>query len=143
MAGRGRIGSGYLGAMPTPLIAAGATLVCSMGSAPGTLLVPPGTQVLIGGAAAAAVTDTATMANVPSFGMCRSLGNPEVASATSSAQGVLTPQPCVPTVLARWLPGAATVFVGGNPAVDQTCTCACTYGGMVSVSRPGQETVLG
>ncbi|BCJ31912.1 DUF4280 domain-containing protein [Actinocatenispora sera] len=129
--------------MPAPLIVSGATLACSMGSAPGALTIPPDEQVTIAGAAAATVANTAAVTNVPSFGLCRSLGNPEVSSATSAAQGVLTPQPCLPKIVGPWLPGTAAVLIGRIPAVSQTCTCACAYGGMVSVSRPGQEGVLG
>jgi Domain of unknown function (DUF4280) len=51
----------------------------------------------------ATAADTIPGTNIPTFGMCMSLGNPAVAMATSAANGVLTPQPCVP---AAGSPGA-------------------------------------
>lgn len=129
--------------MPQPLLVSGSMLLCAMGSAPAALTVLPTAQVLAEGAAAAVTTDLVSVQNIPSFGMCSSLSNPQVASATSAASGVLTPQSCVPNVPAPWRPGVPLVLVGGKPALNQTCTCQCAYGGAITVQVPTQRTVLG
>ncbi len=77
-----------------------------------------------------------TPVNVPTFGMCTSLANPEVASATAAALGVLTPMPCVPA-LTPWTPGAPTVLIGGKPALVAGSQCQCVFGGVVEITFPG------
>lgn len=117
----------------------GAMLKCSFGAAPGTLAVLPANRVLTG-TPAATIMDHVPLVNVPSFGTCSSLGNPTVAAATSAASGVLTPQPCVPVTGTPWAPGAATVTVGGLPALDAASKLACSWAGVVEVVTPGQTT---
>ena len=68
------------------------------------------------------------------------MANPQVASATAAAQGVLTPQPCLPMTTAPWSPGAPTTLVGGNPALTDSSMCLCTWGGQISIVSPGQQT---
>jgi hypothetical protein len=116
------------------LVCTGAALQCSMGTTPATFSAS-GTQVTAG-AAAGVVTDVSS-SNVPPFGMCQSLANPQVASATSAAQGVLTPQPCQP-VLSPWTPGSSRVTIGQVAALDDSSQCQCSWGGSISVSSAGQ-----
>lgn len=120
--------------MPMPAVVAGALLQCSFGMAPTSLEVLPDTQVLVEGRPAANIT-CSTIVNVPTFGMCISLANPEVAAATAAALGVLTPMPCVP-VLTPWVP-VSTTLIGGQPAVVAGSTCMCAYGGVIQVLDPG------
>ena len=119
------------------LVCTGAALQCSFGTTPATFAAS-GSQVSAG-APVGVVTDMAP-ANVPPFGMCMSLSNPEVASATAAASGTLTPQPCQP-VLSPWSPGSAQVTVGGVSALDDSSQCNCTWGGVVTVSDAGQASV--
>ena len=56
--------------------------------------------------------DDIPMTNIMPFGMCQSLGESEVAAATTAALGVLTPMPCIPNTPAPWVPGAPTVMLG-------------------------------
>ena len=43
------------------------------------------------------------------------------------------------TVLLRLvLQGASTVLLGYMPALDNTCTCQCMWGGTISIAFPGQ-----
>ena len=119
--------------MPS-LVCTGATLQCSFGTTPATFAAS-GAQTSAS-SPAGVVTDVAA-ANVPPFGMCMSLSNPQVATATAAADNVLTPQPCQP-VLAPWSPGSAQVTIGEVGALDDSSQCNCTWGGVVTVSAAGQ-----
>ena len=72
--------------------------------------------------------------------MCQSLANPATAAATSAALGVLTPTPCVPVIPAPWVPGAPTVFLANQPALDDTSTLMCQWAGVIQVKFAGQVT---
>jgi hypothetical protein len=120
----------------------GAVLKCAFGVAPSTLNVTPkGALVTAGGRPAATINDRLPMGNIPPFGMCTTPTNPQVAAATAAAQGVLTPQPCLPVIPAPWVPGSPTVLVNGAPALTNVSTCLCAWGGVISVISPGQVTV--
>lgn len=118
-------------------VAMGACLRCSFGLAPSSLLVAPANKVMAT-TPAAAILDNKPIANVLPFGMCTSLANPTVATATTAALGVLTPMPCVPVTVAPWAPGSAKVRVGVAPALDATSTLMCNWGGVIQISSPGQ-----
>ncbi|MCC5947743.1 MAG: DUF4280 domain-containing protein [Nitriliruptoraceae bacterium] len=122
-------------------VVAGAQMMCSFGVAPSVLVVPPSGQVMAGGTPAATIMDNKPMANIPPFGMCTSLANPQVASATAAALGVLTPMPCVPAIPAPWVPGSPTVLLGGMPVLNDTCQLMCAFGGVIQINLPGQFTV--
>ena len=115
----------------------GAILTCPFGVAPSTFVVTPENRVLSGNQPAANIMDFVPMKNIMPFGMCTTPSNPTVASATAAASGVLTPMPCIP-VTTPWKPGAPTVLLGGIPALDNTCTSQCAWGGVITVSVPGQ-----
>ena len=86
-------------------VVAGATMMCSFGVAPSVLSVLPQNRTMTGGPPAANILDNKPMVNIPPFGMCMSLANPTVASATTAAMGVLTPMPCIPVTAAPpWPP---------------------------------------
>ena len=79
--------------------------------------------------------------DIAPFGMCQSLSNPQVASATSAAQGVLTPMPCVPMTQSPWAPGSPTMMVGNQPALrNNNCKCNCMWGGVITISNPGTRS---
>lgn len=120
----------------------GAVLMCSFGMAPSNLGVLPINRVMSGNQPAANIMDHKPMVNIKPFGMCMSLANPQVASATSLASGVLTPQPCIPMTQSPWVPGAPTVLLGNQPALDDTSKCMCLWAGVVSVAVPGQFTEM-
>jgi hypothetical protein len=122
------------------LVTSGAALSCSMGLAPSTLTVTP-EKMVTAGAPAATIQDMKPMINIPPFGMCNTESNPTVAAATASASGVHTPAPCVPSVVGPWSPGAATVLIKNVPALDNTSTCQCMWGGVISINSAGQFTV--
>lgn len=117
-----------------------ASLWCSFGTAASTYNVLPTAQVTIEGQNAGSINDYISNTNIPPFGMCSSLSNPAVASATSAASGVLTPQACVPALAAAWVPGSPTVMIGDKVALSNASTCACSYGGVITVMKPGPDS---
>ncbi|MEC7241882.1 MAG: DUF4280 domain-containing protein [Myxococcota bacterium] len=125
------------------LVTTGALLQCSMGAAPAPLTVIPGHMVMIDNKPAATTMDFKPMANIPSFGVCRSIANPQVAAATSAAAGVLTPMPCVPATSSPWVPGAPTVTAGNMPVLTSNSQCMCMWAGVITIKQPGtlQKTV--
>jgi len=123
------------------LVTGGAMLMCTMGAAPATMNVLPTAMVNAGPQAAATMMDKVPMLNIPPFGVCMSLANPQVAAATAAALGVLTPMPCLPNVPGPWVPGSPTVQVGGKPALNDASMAMCAFGGSISISLPGQFTV--
>jgi hypothetical protein len=123
------------------LVCNSAVLSCSMGSVPAPLTVLPELPVLAGGQPAAVIGDIAPEANIPSFAMCNSLANPAVAAATAAADGVLTPQPCVPVPTGPWFPGSTRLRIGGQPALIGGSACMCAWAGEISMSFCGQVRV--
>lgn len=123
------------------IVASGAMMTCSFGVAPSTLTVLPTNKVMADGVPAATIMDHKPTVNIAPFGMCSSLANPQVASATSAAQGVLTPMPCVPNTTTPWAPGSPTVMIGNQPALSATSTCNCLWAGVITISNPGARTV--
>lgn len=117
----------------------GATMQCSFGMAPSTLIPTPKT-VLTSYMMAANILDHVPIMNIPPFGMCQSLANPMVAAATAAAMGALTPMPCIPATPAPWVPGAPTVMLCNAPALDNTSKLMCIWGGVIQFSNPGQTT---
>jgi hypothetical protein len=108
--------------------------------APSTFVVLPLNRMLTSAQPAANILDHVPMVNVMPFGMCTSLANPTVASATSAAMGVLAPMPCVPSTPAPWVVGAPTVLLAGAPALDNVSTLMCLWGGVITVLSPGEMT---
>jgi len=119
----------------------GATLECSFGLAPATLVVLPVNRVNTGDQPDATIMDNEPMVNIMPFGMCVSPANPAVAAATAAALGVLTPMPCIPVTLAPWVPGAPTVLLADTPTLDNQCMLSCIWGGIIQVVNPGELTV--
>ena len=119
----------------------GATMMCSFGMAPSSLVVLPTNRVLTSEVPDANIMDHIPMTNIMPFGMCMSPANPEVASATAAAMGVLTPMPCIPATLSPWVPGAPNVLLGNAPALDNISTLMCNWGGVISFVTPGEVTV--
>ncbi len=124
-----------------PFVTAGTMMMCTMGAAPASLILAA--PIVSATTPVATIADTIPYTNIPTFGMCMSLGNPEVASATAAALGVLTPQPCVPATGAPWTPGSVSAQIGGLPCVLMTLTCQCMWGGMISVITPEQQLGMG
>lgn len=117
-------------------VASTAQCRCVFGAAPAVLAAQNAT-VLACGLPAATVADF----TLPPFGMCSCPNNPAVAAATA-VTGVLTPKPCTPVLVGPWKPGSATVLIAGKPALQNTSTLQCAYGGMITVAAPAANTVM-
>ncbi|MCT4604675.1 MAG: DUF4280 domain-containing protein [Marinisporobacter sp.] len=123
------------------LVANGAMLKCSFGNVPSSMMVLPESRVL-STSPAATIMDYKPLVNILPFGMCMSLANPTVASATAAALGVLTPMPCIPNTTAPWLPGCQNVIIGGKPALNHSSKLMCMWGGIIQVAQPGQMKTM-
>ncbi|NOQ35099.1 MAG: DUF4280 domain-containing protein [Methylococcaceae bacterium] len=122
------------------LVTAGAALQCSFGAAPSALVVLPTNKVTVM-TPAANIMDNKPIVNVPTFGVCTSLANPTVASATTAALGVLTPMPCIPNTVAPWVVGKPTILLGNMPALSDDSKLMCCWAGVISITFAGQATV--
>src|ERR1700754_2456724 len=111
----------------------GATLQCTFGAAPSSLVVLPVNRVLTN-TPAATIMDNAPLVNIMPFGMCSSIANPTVAAATAAALGALTPAP--------WVVGAPTVLIGNMPALNNSSKLMCTWGGVIQIVVPGQTKMM-
>ncbi|PKM76294.1 MAG: DUF4280 domain-containing protein [Firmicutes bacterium HGW-Firmicutes-15] len=119
------------------LVCNGALLQCSFGVAPTPLTVLPKNKVMAT-MPAATIMDNVAFMNIIPFGMCSSMANPAVASATAAAWGVLTPMPCTPMTSAPWAPGCPTVLIANNPALNDSSKLICSYGGVIQILFGGQ-----
>ena len=126
--------------MPNQVVC-GALCQCTFGAAPSALNVIPKSMTNVQDIPAASVMDNIPLTNILPFGVCSSLANPTVASATSAASGVLTPMPCIPVTSAPWVPGSLTTMIGGFPALNDSSQLMCSWGGVISINFAGQVTV--
>lgn len=115
---------------------------CSFGMAPSQLTITDPTRPMLDNKPQANMMDFAPMVNVLPFGMCQSLANPTVASATAAAMGTLTPMPCVPVITAPWAP-TSQAMVSSMPGVMDNAKLICAWGGNISVTYAGQVMVEG
>jgi hypothetical protein len=125
-----------------PVAVSGALCKCSFGVAPSPLNILPKLPIFICGLPVAVITDFVPMVNISPFGVCSSPSNPTVASATAAALGVLTPMPCVPAVVAPWIPSKPMIITPVGPAVCGGDSCMCMWGGLITIAFPGQAVVL-
>lgn len=117
-------------------VCTGAMLKCSFGQVPSTLMVTNPMRPMIQNLPKATIMDFVPMTNIMPFGMCTTLSNPTVASATAAAMGVLTPMPCIPVIVAPWAPGGKQL-ISNIPALLDNCKLMCAYGGNISINMPG------
>lgn len=111
-------------------------LECNMGMAPIPFVADelPGAPKEMG-LTAATIVQFVPMKNIMPFGMCKSLANPTVASATAAAMGALTPMPCVPVTAAPWAPPSVCTKHMGIPMATASSVCVCSFGGLIKVSQ--------
>jgi len=126
--------------MPLQVVSTAKT-TCTMSLSPSQLVVLPIRQRTAGGLPAANVSDHVPITNIVPFGPCMSPTFPPTAAATAAAGGVLTPMPCVPNTVTPWTPGSTVVTIANQPALRQTDTCQCVWGGTIAITDPGQTIV--
>jgi hypothetical protein len=120
----------------------GASMMCTFGMAPSSLVVLPVNRVTTSEVPDANIMDHIPMVNIMPFGMCMSPSNPTVAAATAAALGVLTPMPCIPATTTPWTPGAPNVLLGNMPTLDNVSELMCMWGGVITFVTPGEFTVM-
>ena len=119
----------------------GATMQCSFGLAPSSLVVLPVDRVFTNQVPDANIMDHVPMVNIMPFGMCQPPANPTVAAATAAAMGVLTPMPCIPATPPLWVTGAPTVLLGSFPTLNNISQLMCIWGGVITFTDAGEEAV--
>jgi hypothetical protein len=124
--------------MGKKLVVHGAQLECSQGSSPSQYAVNSD-MADSDGKNIGTVMDFVPILNIKAFGMCKTQTNPQVASATAAALGVLTPQPCIPIVTAPWSPGSSISSIDGKKVLTEDSTCKCQWTGSISVKQAGTE----
>jgi hypothetical protein len=122
-------------------VCGGAQMACTFSLTPSNLVVLPLNRVKTNMMFDANINDHVPMTNIMPFGACMSIANPAVASATSAALGVLTPQPCVPVTPSPWAPGGVTVNLGNITTLDNMSKLACNWAGVISFVTAGEVTV--
>ena len=125
--------------MALPVVT-GASILCTMGAAPGQLKVTSQSKVLFAGMLAATIFDAAPIINLGACGMCSSMANPVVAAQTAAALGVLTPAPCVPAPVGAWN-CTNSPLIAGQPGLQNDASLSCAYGGSISICIPGQAKI--
>lgn len=123
------------------IVVEGANYVCTMGTSPASLLVTSQRGAKSEGKAIATIKDAVSLSNILPCGMCTSIANPQVASATAAALGVLTPQPCIPSVSGMWAVTQNKVLLAGIPCLCNNSKLICNYTGIISITNPAQVKV--
>lgn len=117
----------------------GATLQCTFGMAPSTLVATSAPTVMVANKPIGTIMDNKPMGNIPPFGMCNCPANP----ATVKPPPVMfAPAPCMPVIPAPWTPGSPTVMIGNYPALNNSSKLMCAYGGVISVVNPSQMQTM-
>ena len=121
----------------------GAKITCSFGSNPTELMVTSQRKCMVCGRPAATIMDAKPGVNISSFGLCSSLLNPQVASATAAALGVLTPQPCGFIPGGMWSADKSKIILAGKPVLCNSSRLICGMGqGIITVTTTGQKKVI-
>jgi hypothetical protein len=103
----------------------GAVMKCSSGASPASLIVLPVNRTTAEGTPAANIMDFKPIVNIPTFGACAELLG----------------APCAPATT-PWKPGSPTVKIGGMPALNNTSTCNCSLGGVITITMAGTEKTM-
>lgn len=119
-------------------VCSGAVLRCTFGTSNSSLQVTP-KSVSLCGQQQGNIGDHVPMVNIRPFGRCRSLAYPPTAAATAANHGHLTPMPCVPATPGDWSVIDADSIICGRPALLNPARLRCVYGGMITITIPGQR----
>lgn len=125
--------------MADSYVCSGAIMRCTMGTSQAKLTVLPIRTVFLTGQPMANISDHVSFVNLAPFGRCRSMGFPATASATAAHHGHLTPMPCMHNTPFPWMDGKNDYIIKGDPALLKSSTCACMWGGTISLVTDGQN----
>lgn len=123
------------------LVVSGAAVTCGAGASPSTLQATGQQKLLVSGKPAATIMDAAAFINIPPCGMCSSPTHPAIAPVLSST-GVLVPQPCTPQPVGTWIPTQTKLLAGGVPCLANDSQLICAFGGVLTITNPGQSKVI-
>ena len=87
------------------------------------------------------ISDHTSMYNIWPFGRCRTICYPSTGAATAAAHGKLTPMPCVPGTVTKWLNGKNDYIIKGKPALLKSSYCRCQWGGIITIINDGQISI--
>ena len=125
----------------------GARLKCSMGDMESFLEVfDPKGEGFVCGEKAANIKDCKPLINIPPFGMCQSLQNPSVASATAANYGKLQPMPCmVPNIVGdewkNWGKNSG-MYIRGHPVLlKEGSFLNCVFQGIIEITEDYGEGI--
>lgn len=108
----------------------GTTMIkCSYGSAPVPYVVE-NPSYMVGETPGGTIEDAIPFDNIPTFGQCMCMDNPE--NAAFDETGVYAP--CVP-VTESWIPDAPNITFQGLPILDKASKCICDWGGQITVDE--------
>lgn len=119
-------------------VCTGAILKCSKGTATSVLQATYKGVTLIG-RDQANIADHLGNVNVFPFGLCKSRAYPPTAAATAANHGQLTPMPCNPGTNTKWSAVDPDSLVCKEPALLKPAKLRCIFGGIISITDPGQD----
>lgn len=125
--------------MAKTYVCSGAKLMCTCGDCISELTVFPTRQVFLCGHPKANISDHISLKNIGSFGKCYTTAYPPTGTATSNNHGRLTPMPCIPNTVFKWMFGKDDNILRGEPALLSSSKCKCVYGGIITIVHDGQH----
>lgn len=115
-----------------------ATLRCTFGDKTSKLTVLPIRTVYLTGKPMANISDHIPITNIAPFGKCRTIQYPATGTATAANHGKLTPMPCIPGTVTKWMKGKNDYIIKGEPALLKSSMCRCQWGGVITIVDDGQ-----
>jgi hypothetical protein len=109
-------------------VVAGAKIFCNFACNRKKIRLPKSHGVYIKEKALLNVMDYKPNKNILSFGVCTSPKNPNPNS----------PNSCTPKIKLKWVNGKEDMLVENQPALLNTCTTKCAYGGKITIVDDGQ-----
>lgn len=119
-------------------VCSGATLKCSFGDKSSKLRVYPERTVFLTEQPMANISDHTAMYNIWPFGKCHTVNYPSTGAATAAAHGKLTPMPCVPGTVTKWVNAKNDYIIKGEATLLRSSYCRCQWGGIITIIDDGQ-----
>lgn len=117
----------------------GSILKCSFGDSSSNYIISPEKKFFINEEPMASISDVKSLVNICPFGMCSSMQNPTVASATSANNGVLKKMPCNPQIIGQWSNGVNYFLLSNEKVPCDKSKLNCAYSGVISVKEANQK----